>query len=90
MFDETVFPRHAASLHLTHNQHKSYHETVEQWMSDGVDWGDWVSAEQKEKAVAADSVWSLQWYPDTPIGFHTLLACDLDVLLAAAHLLTET
>jgi len=26
--DTTVFPRHEASLHLTHNDHKSYYRTV--------------------------------------------------------------
>ncbi len=82
--NETDFPAHAASLHLTHNDHKSTYETIEAWEEHGEREDDWVSREQREKAIANDSVWELQWYPNTPIGFIRLLACDLDVLLAAA------
>ena len=45
---------------------------------------DWVSDEQRQKALADDSCWRLQWYPDTPVGFHVLYAADLDVLLSDA------
>jgi hypothetical protein len=79
------FPRHEASLHLTHNDHKAYYLTVEQAIADG-DHGyrDWVSEEQKQKAIDTNDCWYLQWYPDTPVGFKLLAAADLDVLLAAA------
>jgi len=78
-----TFPKHKASLHLTHNQHKAYYQTVEQYMEDN-DADCWVSDEQKQKAIATNEIWELQWYPDTPIGFCLLMACDLDVLLRAA------
>ncbi len=78
-------PPHAASLHLTHNQHKAYYETVEQWEAHHEDrCQDWVSDEQRAKAIAANDVWELQWYPITPIGSYCLLACDLGALLEAA------
>ncbi len=73
------FPRHEAGLYLTHNEHKDVYETVEQFYSNRP--FDWVSEEQRLKAIAENSVWSLQWYPDTPVGFYKVLACDLDVLL---------
>lgn len=90
-----TFPAHAASLSLTHNEHKDYYETVEKWEAglkaaanaDGagpVEFG-WVSVEQRQKAIETDSVWVLHWYPHTPVGFNRLFACDLDVLLAAAN-----
>jgi hypothetical protein len=86
MMNETVMklPAHKGELSLTHNQHKSYYQSVEQWESQalGIE-DDWVSAEQRERAIAEDSVWVLQWYPSTPIGFHRLAAADLDVLLEA-------
>ena len=80
------FPPHKASLYLTHNEHLSNYETVAQAIEDG-DFGmrDWVSEEQKQKAIAANDCWILQWYPDTPIGFYVRAAADLDVLLEAAN-----
>ena len=81
------WPSHKASLHLTHNQHLAYYMTVEECMHQG-DHGyredDWVSPEQKQKAIETNDCWSLQWYPETPLGSCILVAADLDILLAAA------
>lgn len=85
---DIVWPRHEASLHLTHNDHKSYYLTVAQAIADG-DHGYsedcWISPEQKQKAIETNECWTLQWYPDTPVGFCILSAADLDALLAAAR-----
>lgn len=83
---EEIFPKHEASLHLTHNQHKAYYETVESAIESGT-YRDvkWVSPEQRQKSIESDSVWEIQWYPNTPIGSHTLLACDLEMLLEMAR-----
>jgi hypothetical protein len=82
------WPKHEASLHLTHNDHKSVYQTVAQSIEQG-DHGyvddSWVSAEQKQKAIETNECWTLQWYPDTPIGFCILSAADLDVLIEAAR-----
>lgn len=83
-----TWPHHEASLHLTHNQHKAYYRTVKEMVEEG-DHGyaedDWVSPEQRQKAIETDECWTLQWYPHTPVGFCLLSAADLDVLLAAAR-----
>lgn len=79
------FPKHDASLHLTHNQHKAYYETVQEAIERGTySETAWVSPEQRQKALATGEVWDLQWYPRTPVSFHRLLAADLEALLAAA------
>ena len=77
------FPKHEASLHLVHNDHKSYYQTVEHCVAEG-DHGYryWVSEEQKQKAIATNECWYIQWYPHTPVGFNLIAAADLDVLLA--------
>lgn len=71
-----VFPPHKASLHLTHNQHRSYYRSVEEYEFDNEEWfkGAWVSDESRAYAIAHDELWELQWYPETPIGFNTLAA----------------
>lgn len=85
MITTDMLPKHDASLHLEHNPHKAYYLTVQQSIDDK-DHGfrDWVSDEQKQKAIDTNDCWTLQWYPHTPIGFCILAAADLDVLLAKA------
>lgn len=82
------WPAHKASLTLEHNDHKSYYSTVAQSILNG-DHGYtddcWVSPEQKQKAIDTNECWTLQWYPETPVGFCLLSAADLDVLLEAAN-----
>lgn len=81
------FPKHEASLHLTHNQHKAYYQTVQQMIdNDNHGYSDdcWVSPEQRQKAIDTNECWYLQWYPNTPVGFCILSAADLIVLLDAA------
>lgn len=79
------FPAHKAALHLVHNEHLNYYATVAQAIADA-DHGyvDWVSEEQKQKAIDTNDCWYLQWYPETPVGFCLMAAADLDVLLEAA------
>ena len=79
-----IFPKHL-TLTLTHNEHKNYYQTVQESI-DMKDHGytEWVSPEQREKAIDTDECWTLQWYPDTPVGFNILSAADLDVLLVSA------
>lgn len=86
--DSNLFPRHDAGLTLTHNEHLGSYETVAQSIADegfGLGSDDWVSEEQKQKAIDTNEVWTLQWYPSTPVGFNILSAADLDVLLEAAR-----
>ena len=80
------FPKHI-SLELSHNDHKNVYYTVQDVVDDQPDYfgaSNWVSPEQLNKAIAADDMWTLHWYPETPVGFCVLHAADLDVLLAAA------
>lgn len=81
---ESIFPSHKASLHLTHNQHKNYYETLLEYTEGDRQSNsklDWISDEQRSKAIENDSLWELQWYPNNPVGSYKLLACDLEVLL---------
>ena len=69
-------PPHKCGLYLIHNEHKDVYESVEQFYTKK----DFVSEEEWQKAIKDDSVWTLQWYPDTPIGFHMLYASSLEGL----------
>ena len=79
------FPAHL-TLTLTHNEHKNYYQTVDESIDKREHgYADWVSPEQRQKAIDTDECWTLQWYPNTPIGFRILSAADLDVLLASVR-----
>lgn len=71
-------PEHKCGLHLSHNEHRDVYETIEEFY----DAEDFVSPEEWNKAVSADSVWVLHWYPNTPIGFIRIAASTLDALKA--------
>lgn len=79
-----IFPKHDCSLTLEHNGYKDYYYTIEQAVSEEDEvGGGWIQGE-REKALKIGEIWSLQWYPHTPIGFHRLVAASLEKLLAVA------
>lgn len=71
-------PKHAAALYITHNDHKAVYYTIEDHYS--IDDREWVSPEEKQKAIEQDSVWELHWYPDTPIGSYKVVASSLEAI----------
>lgn len=82
-------PRYAVSFHLHHNQHLSYYETVQQTIADDSGYygeRSWVSPEERLRAIETNELWTAQWYPDTPVGFHVLHASSLDALNEAMSL----
>ncbi len=79
-----IFPKHDCGLYLEHNGHKDVYESVSEYTSPFND-ENWVSLEEKENSIKTNELWKLQWYPDTPVGFHVLLASSLSVLLDKAN-----
>lgn len=80
----SMFPKHKCGLHLTHNQHKDYYETVEKyfenpWMEN---WN--IPEDEKKKMIETDEIWELQWYPDTPVGFYKVMGSTLESVLQQA------
>lgn len=84
-FDAIEWPAHKASLHISHNEHRSYYETVEQALGGCTYRRDEFPDEGEiVKAIETDSVWTIQWYPDTPVGFCRVAAATLSRALEAA------
>jgi hypothetical protein len=81
--NETEFPKHKCGLYLTHNQHRDYYDTIEEACSDssGPNFKDEAA---RRRAISLDSIWELQWYPDTPISFYKVAAPTLREVLAFA------
>ena len=69
-------PPHKCGLYLTHNEHLDVYESVDQFY----DPRDFTSPDEWDKAISENNVWVLQWYPDTPVGFHRIAASTLEVI----------
>lgn len=78
------FPKHKCGLHLTHNQHRDYYQTLPQYLSDEHAQPSFKDASARQRAIDTGEIWELQWYPETPIGFHLVAAPTLDEVLAYA------
>ena len=78
------FPEHKAGLTLHHNDHKSVYDTAEDWIAEN-DWCDWEDDAAKQRAIDTDSIWTLRWYPNTPVGFNAVAAPTLEELFAVAN-----
>lgn len=79
-----LFPKHNCGLYLTHNRHKDMYETVEDLLNGEDKPDDWATKTSRERAIKNDELWELQWYPDTPVGFHRIYAATLEEVLKAA------
>lgn len=83
-----MLPRHACSLSIEHNQGRDYYQDVATYLKDHDDMGAcpyvWKDDEAKARAIAMNEIWTMQWYPDTPIGFYSVAAPTLGELLAWA------
>jgi len=58
---------------------QSWHDEWEQYGGDADDDRiEWVSEEERLKAIRENSVWTIQWYPDTPVGFYCVGASTFE------------
>lgn len=74
------------SLSLAHNEHALYYVNVAAWLGEveGYKPPSFQDAAARQRAIDTNSIWTLQWYPDTPASFLHIAAPTLDELLAYA------
>ncbi|APU92973.1 hypothetical protein PQB34_gp45 [Ochrobactrum phage POI1126] len=72
-----------SSLRITCNDHKSNYQTAQEAIEDGRWYAadEFVSPEELQKAIGTNTIWSLQWYPQTPAGFQVLHASSFQAIL---------
>jgi hypothetical protein len=81
--ESDLFPPHKCGLYLTHNEHRDYYQSVEAWdLAYGGD--DWLSDDERQRAIDTNEMWAIQWHPDTPSSCYRVLASSLDAVLRAA------
>ena len=73
------------SYTLSYNDgHKPNYMTAEEWLDTCKYMYQHVSKETREKMIANDSIWTLQVYPNTPIGFNWYHGATMDEAIDAA------
>ncbi len=71
-----------STITLTFNDHASNYSHDDEFLESYYgDFADFVSEEEKQKAFSNNSVWVLQYYPKTPVGFCTIAASSLSKIL---------
>lgn len=80
---DVKFPDHKASLHLTHVIDESVTDKMRDQPEYYGDDDDWLSQEEREKALTTNEMWTLHWYPLTPVGFCLRHATDVNALLGS-------
>jgi hypothetical protein len=70
-------PSHKAEASIEHNRHLASYQKADEYYNDY----DWVSPEEKKKAIEANDVWVLTWYPETPVGFCHVAASSVEALI---------
>jgi hypothetical protein len=73
-----------ASLSVHFNECAASYMSAEEYEErNGIHEDEWVSTDERRRAFETNSVWEIQWYPETPVGFYVLKASSLNALLAA-------
>ena len=82
-------PKHKCGLYLQHNVHRDDYYTASQYIKEHSGHYQWKDEQSKQAAIETDEIWTLQWYPDTPIGCYAIAAPTLDELLKMARLIEQ-
>ena len=78
---EKLIGGHPNHLNISFNDHWVYYESAQDWVDE--ENRNWVSDEDREKAIRENSIWSVQYYPNTPVGFVAVCGSDLEVVIDA-------
>lgn len=77
-----TFPKHV-SMSLEHNNYKGVYDSIETAVAEEDENEAWVNAEERQKVLDTGELWTLHWYPDTPVGFCRRSAASLEKVLEA-------
>lgn len=80
-----MLPVHAGELSISHNEHKSLYEDLAQYIENLELADSFNDDEAMKRAIETNSLWVIQWYPDTPVGFFTVAAPTLGEALLLAE-----
>lgn len=79
------FPKHKCGLYLEHNANRDVYETVQQYLEENEDRWQFKDEDSRQRSIDQNEIWTLQWYPDTPVGSYSVAAPTLEEVLALAN-----
>jgi hypothetical protein len=68
---------------ITYNTQMDNYTSLQQAVDEEDEWllkTEWASEAEYNKGLETNTLWTLQWYPDTPVGFCLIHAATLDGL----------
>lgn len=85
----SLFPRHDAGFTLTHNANRVFYTTTQQAIEEAEDLNgpesiEWATPTSRERCLATDSLWVLNWNPQTPVGSCEVWGATLEEVLRNA------
>lgn len=78
------FPEHLGGLCVECNEHKGSYLPLAQYLEQVDLKEDFRDPAALERSLATDTIWVLQWYPVTPIGFFRVAAPTFEEALELA------
>ena len=80
------WPKHKAGMCINHNQHLINYITVEKELEIFDDYYEsaFKNDEARQRCIDTNELWSVQWYPETPVGFCVTAASTLEEAVAYA------
>lgn len=77
-----LLPPHKAGLFIEHNPHRNYYQSVGECLNDR---GITLPEAELATAIERDELWLIQWYPETPVGSHSVAGASLATALMRAQ-----
>jgi hypothetical protein len=87
---ETLAKHCKGEISLDINSHRDEYQTVEEYLRRQSEWCDTSHLSEliRQRMIGLDTVWELQFYPDSPIGSHLVFGTNLhECLLEAGRVL---
>ena len=71
-------------LIIQHQPHAANYQTVEEYFAD-TPWAPEISDADKAECIRTGEIWTIQWYPVTPVGSYTVAASTLERAIELAR-----
>jgi len=83
---KTLLSKCKCGVYLEVNKHRDSYESAAEILDDaeGYECPPKIAPEVKQRMIETDTIITLQFYPDTPIGFYEIWHYDLDMVLNEA------
>lgn len=79
-----MLPAYECDLSINHNQHKTANETAENYINGNASYysaDTFASAEDRAKCIETNELWTVHWYPRTPISFEVVNGSTLAIVM---------